>query len=52
MVLRNVTMDWIASCAAMASPRPVTENIMTEMLVIARIGIRATDSTIAARGTP
>jgi hypothetical protein len=34
----------------MARPRPVTENIMTEMFVIARIGIRATDSAIAASG--
>ena len=29
---------------------PVTENIMTEMFVIARMGIRATDSATAASG--
>jgi hypothetical protein len=48
-VLRNTTMDWIAICAAMATPRPVTENILTEMLVIALIGIRAADRAIAAK---
>jgi hypothetical protein len=31
-----------------ARPRPVTENIATEMLVIARIGMRAADKAIAA----
>jgi hypothetical protein len=32
----------------MAGPQPVAENIMTVTLVIARIGIRTADSTIAA----
>jgi hypothetical protein len=49
-VLRNIARDWIASCAGMARPRSVTENIMTAMFVIARIGIRAADSATVASG--
>ena len=41
-------MAWIAICAAMVTPRSVTENTMTEMLEIARIGMRTADRAIAA----
>ena len=47
-VLRNMTRDWIAIWMAMAGPRPETENTVTEMFVMARIGMRTADSTIAA----
>jgi hypothetical protein len=49
-VLRNITSDCIATCAAMARARPVTENIMPEMLVITRMGIKAADRAIAVSG--
>ena len=50
-VLMNATRDWAAIWAAIAGPRPVAENIMTEMLVITFIGIRMADRMMAPSGT-
>ena len=50
-VLMNATRDWAVIWAAIAYPRPVAENIVTERLVITRIGIRVADRMMAPSGT-